>query len=84
MFLVSHSEAETKTIAKSIATTLTGSMVVALHGDLGAGKTVFVKGIAEALGIVKKITSPTFTLMNVYELKANSSKLKAFLWYCAR
>ena len=41
--------------------------VVALSGDLGAGKTVFAKGFAEGLGITAAVTSPTFTLMQVYE-----------------
>jgi len=43
--------------------------VVCLDGDLGAGKTAFVKGIAQALGIDKYITSPTFTIVNQYEGK---------------
>ncbi len=42
-------------------------LVIALSGDLGAGKTVFAKGFAEGLGITTPVTSPTFTLMQIYE-----------------
>lgn len=42
--------------------------VVALSGDLGAGKTTFVQGIAHALGIEERVTSPTFVIMRLYEL----------------
>lgn len=46
--------------------------VVTLKGDLGAGKTAFVKGVAEALGIKKElVTSPTFVIQKIYELKDN-------------
>lgn len=47
-----------------------------LYGDLGAGKTTLVKGVAQYFGVKKNITSPTFALMNVYEVK--SKKYKAF------
>ncbi len=65
---ITHSDAETKELGKQIATTLTGGDVVCLYGELGAGKTTLVKGLAEALGITETITSPTFTLMNVYRI----------------
>lgn len=44
------------------------NLVIALLGDLGAGKTTFTKGIGEALGITKVINSPTFTIMKVYDV----------------
>ncbi|MBP9694884.1 MAG: tRNA (adenosine(37)-N6)-threonylcarbamoyltransferase complex ATPase subunit type 1 TsaE [Candidatus Magasanikbacteria bacterium] len=74
-----QTEIETKQIGKDLATKLNGSEIITLEGDLGAGKTTFVKGLAEGLGIKKEITSPTFTLMNVYELTASSPKLKALV-----
>lgn len=61
-----HSEAETMRIATDLARTLRGGEVVLLSGDLGAGKTVFVRGLARGLGVRGRITSPTFVVMRVY------------------
>lgn len=58
---------ETYALAKQIASTLKGGEVILLSGDLGAGKTTFTKGLAKALGIDDEVTSPTFTILNVYE-----------------
>ncbi len=70
MNYTSNSSEETKKIGKQIAATLTGGDIILLYGDLGAGKTTIMKGIAEYFGISEdKITSPTFTLMNVYEIE---------------
>ena len=54
-------------IGEEFAKTLTGGDVVLLHGDLGAGKTAFTKGIAKGLNIQKEITSPTYAYMNDYD-----------------
>ncbi len=59
----SKSEKETLQIAKEFAKNLKGGDVVFLSGDLGAGKTTFTKGIAEALGVKSRILSPTFALL---------------------
>ena len=64
--LTSESEPETLDIARSLGKTLRPGMVVTLTGDLGAGKTVFTRGIAESLGVDNRVTSPTFTLINEY------------------
>lgn len=64
--VTTHSEAETRSVAAEFAGTLASGDVVALTGDLGAGKTVFVKGIAAALGFEQDMTSPTFTLIHEY------------------
>ncbi len=53
-------------IAADIVAALPGNRVFALHGNLGAGKTCFVRGLGRALGIQNPITSPTFTLLNEY------------------
>ena len=58
---------ETYALARQIASTLKGGEVIFLSGDLGAGKTTFTKGLAKALGIDDEVTSPTFTILNVYE-----------------
>ncbi|PIT90207.1 MAG: tRNA (adenosine(37)-N6)-threonylcarbamoyltransferase complex ATPase subunit type 1 TsaE [Candidatus Komeilibacteria bacterium CG10_big_fil_rev_8_21_14_0_10_41_13] len=64
-----NSTEETKKLAKATAGSLKGSQTLGLIGDLGAGKTVFVQGLAEALGIKKQVISPTFNLMKIYEIK---------------
>ncbi len=65
---VSKSEKQTEKIGEDLAHDLKGGDVVALYGDLGAGKTVLVKGIAKGLGIKKRILSPTFIFMRSYPL----------------
>jgi tRNA threonylcarbamoyladenosine biosynthesis protein TsaE len=62
-----HSIGETWRVAAEVAEQLTPGMVLALTGDLGAGKTTFMQGIALALGIKRPITSPTFTLCQEYQ-----------------
>ncbi len=68
-------ELETKELGKKYARDLKGGDIVCLSGELGAGKTTFVKGIAEALGISETIKSPTFTLMNIYHLSTPGARL---------
>jgi tRNA threonylcarbamoyladenosine biosynthesis protein TsaE len=67
--IITHSEKETFNFAKKFARTLKGGEVIGLVGDLGAGKTVFAKGIAAGLGIKKTVNSPTFVLMKIYPVK---------------
>jgi tRNA threonylcarbamoyladenosine biosynthesis protein TsaE len=63
----SQSEAETAAIARELAATLSADSVVLVSGDLGAGKTAFVRGLAEGLGIAPDaVSSPTFTLIQEY------------------
>jgi tRNA threonylcarbamoyladenosine biosynthesis protein TsaE len=64
---LTHSSAETFSLAARVGTILRAGDVVALVGDLGVGKTVFAKGIARALGIHEEVVSPTFTLVREYE-----------------
>jgi tRNA threonylcarbamoyladenosine biosynthesis protein TsaE len=71
---VSGSEKDTFNFAKKFARSLKGGKVIGLIGDLGAGKTVFAKGLASGLGIRQKITSPTFVLMRVYPIKKKDIK----------
>ena len=64
---VSNSEEETRRFAAELAAELIPGAVILLSGDLGAGKTVFVRGLAEGLGIDPDgVTSPTFTLVHEY------------------
>ena len=63
----SHSEYETIELAQNFESEKFPNMVICLNGELGSGKTVFVKGIANALGITESITSPTFTIVKEYD-----------------
>lgn len=62
---------EMLTLGKEFTEELTGRDILLLFGSLGAGKTTFVKGIAEGLGVIEEITSPTFTLLQVYPVLNN-------------
>jgi tRNA threonylcarbamoyladenosine biosynthesis protein TsaE len=65
--LVTRSEAETAAAGRHLAARLTAGSVVLLTGDLGAGKTAFVRGLAEGLGVdAGEVSSPTFTIMQEY------------------
>jgi len=65
---ITHSPEETLALAKRIGAQLKGGEIFLLRGDLGAGKTVFAKGLASGLGIEPAdVTSPTFTLINTHE-----------------
>lgn len=65
----SNSPKETKNIAKAFAKELKSGDVLALRGDLGVGKTAFVQGLCETLGVCEAISSPTFTIVNCYDAK---------------
>lgn len=65
--MISSSAKDTITFAQEFLGTVAPGGVVALIGDLGAGKTTFVQGIAHALGIEEPVTSPTFVLWRQYE-----------------
>lgn len=64
---VTHSAAETKQLAMNFARNLKPGDVIALQGDLGAGKTQFVQGVARYLGIEDVVMSPTFNILLQYE-----------------
>ena len=70
---ITKSNKETIEFGKELAQKLIGGDILLLNGDLGAGKTTLVKGLAAGLDVTEEITSPTFTLMNVYDSK---NKLK--------
>ena len=64
----SRDEVETFALGKQVGTQLSGGEILLLDGPLGAGKTIFVKGIASGLGIdPEEVTSPSFTLVNPYQ-----------------
>lgn len=67
MQIISNSVEETERVGAQLAEKLPSGCVVAFTGDLGAGKTAFVRGMAHGLGITERVTSPTFTIVNEYE-----------------
>jgi tRNA threonylcarbamoyladenosine biosynthesis protein TsaE len=64
--IISHSPAETEALGEQLGRAAKRGLVIALSGDLGAGKTQLVKGLARGLGIMARVHSPTFTLVNEY------------------
>lgn len=76
MEYTTHSEKETKNLGKKLAEHFIGKeAVLALVGSLGAGKTTFVQGFAEGLGIKDKISSPTFVLIRQHKIPGKDSTL---------
>ena len=63
---ISHSPAETESLGEAWGRTAQRGWVIALSGELGAGKTQFVKGVARGLGVTTRVHSPAFTLVNEY------------------
>lgn len=64
--VVTASAAETRELARELAPLLPSDAILALHGDLGVGKTTFVQGLAEAFCIQEPVTSPTFTIFTLH------------------
>ena len=64
---ISRSEAQTEAVGEQFARNLADGTVVAMYGDLGAGKTAFVRGMARGMGLTCRVSSPTFTIVNEYE-----------------
>lgn len=67
MEMVSESPEATWSVGEFVGKRLKAGMVLCLTGDLGAGKTLFTKGVAAGLGVKEDVTSPSFTLMNLYD-----------------
>lgn len=63
---ISHNPAETEALGEDWGRQARAGLVIGLSGDLGAGKTQFVKGLARGLGITARVHSPTFSLVNIY------------------
>lgn len=63
---ITKNEKETEALGAKLAKNIPDGTVVAMYGDLGAGKTAFVRGMAEGMGLTCRVTSPTFTIVNEY------------------
>lgn len=78
MRLVSRSPGETRRAARILARRLAGGEILSLVGDLAAGKTVFVQGLAEGLDIRERITSPTFVIHRFHEGRLTLDHIDAY------
>lgn len=67
MVIETFSEQETLELGRKLAQEAQPGQIFSLIGDLGVGKTIFTKGMAEGLGITEPVSSPTFTIVQVYE-----------------
>lgn len=76
--MITTSARQTHRFGQQLARRIRGGEVIALSGELGAGKTVLVKGIAAGLGIQRTITSPTFLLLRVYRVRGHK-KIRHFV-----
>ena len=79
MELITYSPEETERLGASLAQHLQPGDVIAYYGDLGAGKTAFTRGVAAGLGVTDRVTSPTFTILQVHE--EGRLPLYHFDWY---
>ena len=66
MEIITNSEYETEQVGEKLGSVIADGSVVAMYGDLGAGKTAFVRGMARGMGIDARVSSPTFTIVNEY------------------
>ncbi len=76
--LITNSFEETQKLGLEFAQKLKGGEVICLHGDLGSGKTTFVQGLAEGLGIKQRIISPTFIIMRTYTISHTLYAIRNF------
>ena len=63
---ITNSKLETEQLGERLAKAVSGGAVIAMYGDLGAGKTAFVRGMARGMGLTCRVSSPTFTIVNEY------------------
>lgn len=76
--VITHSAEETEQLAASFLQSLPPDSTIALYGELGVGKTTFVRGLARAMGINDDITSPTYNIYYLYRGKTNLLHLDAY------
>ncbi|MBP9719041.1 MAG: tRNA (adenosine(37)-N6)-threonylcarbamoyltransferase complex ATPase subunit type 1 TsaE [Candidatus Levybacteria bacterium] len=75
---ITKSVDETQELARKIAKSTKNGAIFALYGDLGSGKTTFVQGFAQALGVSQRIISPTFIIMRMYEMEGEEKNSSNF------
>ncbi len=72
MGVTTDSAEQTRALAAELAAALPPDMTLALHGDMGVGKTTFVQGLAQGLGVTERVTSPTFAIYSVHPGKTRT------------
>ena len=77
--MISQSTARTRLMGEKLAAMLRAGDVLLMRGDLGAGKSEFTRGLARGLGVTETVTSPSFTILNVYQ--SGRLPLYHFDWY---
>ena len=73
---ISNSPRDTKKFAKDFAKNLQSGDILALYGDLGAGKTTFIQGLVASLGYKGKVFSPTFIFVRPYQIRSQTSDIR--------
>jgi tRNA threonylcarbamoyladenosine biosynthesis protein TsaE len=76
--VVTRSAGETRLLGARLAAALPPDATLALHGNLGVGKTTFVQGLAQGFGIPDRVTSPTFNILHLYRSRRNLVHLDAY------
>ena len=71
---ISHSSEESAAFGEALARALPAGSVVAMYGDLGAGKTVIARGFARGLGITEAVSSPTYTIVQEYDIPGTQQR----------
>ena len=78
--IISRSPEQTRSIGRAFSRVLDTGDVVLLDGELGAGKTTFITGIAEGLGLKENLFSPSFTILNIYKINKKKRLIHADLY----
>lgn len=76
--VISASATDTETLARTLAALVPEDHIIALYGEMGAGKTTFIRGLASAWKIREPVTSPTYTILAIYQGERNLLHLDAF------
>lgn len=78
MIIISSSPEETQNLGEKLGNKLTGTEVICFYGDLGVGKTTFIRGLARVINSQDLVSSPTFSLVHEYKNKNNNKKFNIF------
>lgn len=80
--IITNKSIETFKVGFVLGQELQGGEVLALIGDLGAGKTKFLQGLAKGLGVKERVNSPTFNILKVYQISKNNLRKRGLKLFC--